>query len=84
MKLTEKHLALFEHILQRGMCRGSSDLLQSEVAMLTKEEWQEFGKAYYDWDGEPENYDPNRVVVPDYGVVNFIKQTLINLTKEKM
>jgi hypothetical protein len=84
MKLNQKHLDLFEHILARGMSRGCSDLLDREIAMLTKEEWQEFGKAYHEWNGEPDDYDPNRVVVPDYGVVDFIKHTLINIAKEKM
>lgn len=82
MKLTLKHLVLFNTISLRGIGRGCNDLEREEIALLTPDEWIEFAKAYHEWNGDPETFtERTHYILPDFAVEAYIRHLLI---KDKM
>jgi hypothetical protein len=79
MNLTLKHIKLYQAVAERGEGRCCNDLEPSEVKMLTKEEWQEFAQAYHDWNGDPEEYNPEYAHhMMDFMVIGFVQNLLID------
>lgn len=83
MLLTEAHIKLYQSIKNRGTGRICNDLLPEEKSILNQSQWREFAKEYHDWNGDPEEYDPSRVVMMDFMVVGFIDYLLIKNLKNK-
>jgi hypothetical protein len=42
----------------------------------TKEEKIAFCKEYHEWNGDPEDFDPNFLHLPDYAVMSFMADKL--------
>ncbi len=77
MILKSKHLELGKKIKARGIGRGCNDLLTEEIEMLNKSEWVEFCKAYHEWNGDIEEFDPKNPIMYDFMVVGFIEHLVI-------
>lgn len=75
MKLSIKHLDLYETILERGIGGRCSDLNPNELEMLTKEEWSELSIAFCEWNDDPQMTKINHM--SDFMVVDFIQMLLI-------
>ena len=54
----------------------------------TVEERHKFVRKYHTWNGDPEEFDPNDLHLPDYAIVAFLgdllKQKLVYLRKKKI
>lgn len=38
----------------------------------TKAEKQEFVRSYHEWNGDPEEYDPSDLTLPDWAVASYL------------
>jgi hypothetical protein len=83
MKLTEQHLKLHKAIVKRGIGKCCNDLLPEEHQILSREQWIELCKNYHDWNGEPEEFDPNRPIMFDFMVVDFLNHIMYEKVLEK-
>lgn len=83
MKLTNKHIQLYEMVAERGVGRCCNDLEREEEALLSKAEWKEFSKAYHDWNGDPEEFEERTDhVFMDFQVIHFVQHLLIKNYRE--
>jgi hypothetical protein len=48
----------------------------------TLEERQQFVKEMHDWNGDPEEYDPEIIHMPDFAIMSFLAYKLENLNNE--
>lgn len=39
-------------------------------------ERQDFCRRYHEWNGDPEEYDPNFLHIPDYAIMSFLSHIL--------
>jgi hypothetical protein len=74
--LSIKCIELAKKIEERGIGRICNDLLPEELQMLSKEEWVNFARDYHEWNGDLEDFDPNRPVMFDFMVVSFVNHLL--------
>lgn len=82
MKLTAKHLELYEKVSKRGEGRGSSDLWPEEEKLLTPDQWKEFSKAFHDHNGDPEEFlERTNYVLPDFCVLSYLRFLILNEVK---
>ena len=47
---------------------------------MNKEEINAFVKAYYDWNGSPEEFEPGRdnsYILPDFAILSFLLDRLV-------
>lgn len=42
----------------------------------TKEERQQFVKGFYEYNGDPEEYDPNCLHLPDFAIMRYLANKL--------
>jgi hypothetical protein len=85
MKLTAKHLELYEKISKRGEGRGSSDLLVEEKKLLTFDQWKELCKAYHDWNGDPEGFlERSHYVLPDFCILSYLRFLILDEVKSHL
>lgn len=42
----------------------------------TNQEKAEFCKGYHDWNGDPEEFDPDCLILPDYAAAEYIAHLL--------
>lgn len=78
MTPNEKKLlfAMLEHysdIMGNAVC---NDLPREWEAMLTKEEWVALDRQFHEWNGDPENHDPNRIMMMDFSVLYYFQRRL--------
>lgn len=63
---------------------GCNDVDESFWDGWTKEERQEFVKEFHEWNGDPEEYDPNFLHLPDFCLMGFLAAKLENINSGKM
>lgn len=76
--ITQKESQLVQDFLKEYADRlgrdGCNDWrFPSDWTVLEKEE---FVKRYHAWNGDPEEYDPKRLVLPNFAVVDFLAHKL--------
>ena len=57
---------------------GCNDVDESFWKDWTLEERQQFVKEYYDYNGDPETYDPDFIHLPDWAIMKFLAHKLEN------
>jgi hypothetical protein len=77
INLTQGHLTLYTAIKARGLSRGCADISKEELGLVTKDQWVEFCRAYHIWNGDLEDFDPNRPILGDYCVIDFVDHILM-------
>lgn len=78
MTIKEKKLAghyLCEYASDLGN-RGCNDMDESLFEEWSLEERREFVKSASEWNGDPENYDPDFLHLPDFMVVAYLADCL--------
>jgi len=80
--LTEKELKLLVRFLNdySNKCwnSGCNDVDEEMWSGWIKEERQEFLKEFYEYNGDPENYNPEFLYLPDYATIDFLAYKLLN------
>lgn len=80
----EKNLStLFYWGAERYARHGCNDLPHDFWNGWTKSERQEFVKTYHKWNGDPEEYNPEFLELPDFAVMRFIAEYLSGKVKFK-
>jgi len=72
-KLAAKFLDL---ALEEFGNHGCNDVEESFWEGWTTKERQEFCKEYAEWNGDPEEYDPNYLHIPDFALMGFLAHKL--------
>lgn len=74
MKDREKELAAKFLELAAGEFsnHGCNDVDDDFFSGWTKDERQEFCKEWREWNGDPEEYDPEFLSLPDYAIMDFL------------
>jgi hypothetical protein len=57
--------------------RGCNDLDESVYEGWTKRQRQAFVKAYHEWNGDPEEYNPEWLDLPDFAIMGFLADKLL-------
>jgi len=57
---------------------GCNDVDERVWDGWTKEERQQFVKDFYEHNGDPENYNPNFLHLPDYCIMGFLAHKILN------
>lgn len=74
MNKKEKQLAA--HLLREASYvfgnRICNDVDEKVWDGWTKKERQQFVKEYYEYNGDPQEYDPNHLELPDWVIMNFL------------
>lgn len=42
------------------------------------QDWLDFVKAYHDWNGDPEEFDPSQPHLPDWAVMSFLAKLILD------
>ncbi len=58
---------------------GCNDVDDSVYEGWTLEERQQFVKEFHDWNGDPEEYDPEFLHLHDYAIMSFLAYKLYSL-----
>lgn len=78
--LNEKEKKLASHWLDEASniygAKGCNDVEEKVWNGWTKEERQQFVKEYHDYNGDPEEYDPNFLHLPDFAIIRFLAHKL--------
>jgi hypothetical protein len=74
--LTANHIRLHKDISRRGIGRSCNDLLPEELSLLSKDQWIEFSIAHHKWNGDLEEFNPLRIVLLDFMVIEFLNAVL--------
>jgi hypothetical protein len=74
MKNHEKNLAAtFLRLASEAFGNNAcNDVDESVFKDWTKEQRQEFCKEFRIWNGDPEEYDPEWLYLPDYAIMDFL------------
>lgn len=74
MKDNEKRLAssLLKDAAHVFSNHGCNDVDESHYDGWTKEDRQQFVKEFHDWNGDPEEYDPEQLDLPDWLLMDFL------------
>lgn len=72
-KLAAKMLDLASNEFGRHGCNDVDDSVYNE---WTLEERQTFVKEFHDWNGDPEEYLPTHLHLPDYAIMDFLAHKL--------
>ena len=57
--------------------------LPEELLILDEEQWQELYKAYHEWNGDPEDYDPEQLgYLGDSMLMSFFSENLEQLMEK--
>jgi hypothetical protein len=74
--LTKKEKVLFHLFIKDAedeiSNRGCNDVSEALWADWTKDERKQFVKDYHDYNGDPEEYDSDRLNLPDYAIFGFL------------
>jgi len=57
---------------------GCNDVDEKYFKNWSIKERQQFVKEYYDWNGDPENYDPEFLHLPDFCIFSFLAHKILN------
>lgn len=83
--MTHKEMKLCIHflnqMLEQSFNCACNDVDDSVWDGWTKEERQAFVKESHEWNGDPEEYDPDRLAMLDFEIAGFLVAKLI---KEKL
>lgn len=55
---------------------GCNDVEEKVWDGWTKEERQQFVKEYHEYNGDPEEFDPNFLHLPDFAIMGFLAHKL--------
>jgi len=72
-RLAAKLLEMADEEFGNHVC---NDVYESFWDGWEKEERQEFVKQYHEWNGDPEEFDPNFLLLPDYAIMGFLAHKL--------
>lgn len=56
---------------------GCNDVDESFYDGWSVEERQEFVKEFHDWNGNPQDYDPEYLDLPDFAIMRFLKDKIL-------
>ena len=73
-QLTSKFLTLAS---EEFGSRGCNDVEERFWDGWSKEERQQFVKEYYMWNGDPENFNPNYLHIPDFAIMHFLSYKVL-------
>lgn len=80
--ISEKEANLISHFLELASDEfsnmGCNDVPESVWDGWTKEERQQFVKEYHEYNGDPEEYDPEFLVLPDFAIMSFLAKKIIS------
>ena len=79
-KLVSKLLDLASTIFASHSC---NDLHDSYFEEWTIEERRRFIKEYHEYNGDPEEYDENFLHLPDFAIMKFLADKLIDVKEER-
>lgn len=51
---------------------GCNDVDEDFFEGWTKDQRQEFCKEWHEWNGDPDEYDPEWLSLPDYAIMDFL------------
>jgi hypothetical protein len=78
--LNEKERQLAAHWLGEASDRygnhGCNDVEEKIWDGWTKEERKQFVKEYHEYNGDPEEFDPNFLHLPDFAIMGFLAYKL--------
>lgn len=73
-KVSKKKLKrLYSEMENRIYARGCHDLEDSVYKDWTEKERKSFVKKYHQFNGDPEEYDPKYLHIPDFAVQAFLR-----------
>lgn len=74
-ELAAKFLELAAETFSNHVC---NDVDESFFTGWTKEQRQNFCKQFYEWNGDPEEYNPEWLFLPDYALMGFLADKIRN------
>lgn len=81
--MNKKELQLAAHFLNEASSQyannGCNDVDESVWSRWTKEERQEFVKGFHEYNGDPEEYDPEYLHLPDFAIMGYLAHKLTTL-----
>jgi hypothetical protein len=82
--MNQKEKQLAKHFLKLAAeefgNHGCNDVSESVWDGWSVEERQKFVKEYYEYNGDPEEYNPKYLHIPDYAIMSFLA---FKLTKDE-
>ena len=78
MKTNELKLAaaMLELAAQKFSNRGCNDVDDNLYEDWADEERKQFVKEYYEWNGDPEEYDSEWLHIPDWALMDYLADKL--------
>lgn len=74
--------ALLELASKQFSNHGCNDLSEDITDLLSQSEWDELNKEFHDWNGDPENYEPNDIMHYDWLWMNYMSKKLKDLSND--
>jgi hypothetical protein len=80
MNAKEKKLAscLLKEAANEFGNHGCNDVDEKLYDGWTKEERQQFCKEFEEWNGSPDDYNPNFLYLPDFALMDFLAYKIEN------
>lgn len=83
--MNELHKKLIASMLEDYSCLISRNICNdwNFPDDWTLEQRKEFCIAYHNWNGDPEEFDPENLTLPDYAVASFLSDLILIDNKQK-